>query len=186
MLLEYGKGRARGQRPVVPRQPSQLDTQIAPLIQLYDDHQSPVFNERDFDEDRVSECWNGDKIPGEQTEIEDVGEENELVAIMNTKEGDKKDITGKANAYIDMSKCYVFTSAEENQAIVLWEDREKSKNWAKYSRAIRKLKSTPWKTRTMRASFAMKLSREGGWKACAERAREWQQWHSDLVSNLQF
>ena len=30
----------------------------------------------------------------------------------------------------------------------------------------------------------MKLPREGGWKACAERAREWQQWQSVLASDF--
>ena len=184
VLLEYGKGRARGKNPVVQRQSSQRDAHIVPFSQLRDEHHSQVFNESDFDEDQVSEGWGEDKIPGDQTEIDDLGEEKELVAVMNMKEADKKDITGKVSAYIDMSKYYVFTSAKENQVSALWEDREKSKNWDKYSRAIRKLKSTPWKTRATRASFAMKLPRDGGWKACAERAMEWQQWHSVLVRNF--
>ena len=152
VLLEYGEGRARGQNPVVPRQPSQRDTQIVPFSQLRDEHHPPVFKESDFDDDQVSEGWNERKIPGDQTEIDDVGEEKELIAVMNTKEGDKKDITGKVSAYIDMIKCYVFTSAGENQVGVLRGDREKSKNWPRYIIAVRKLKSTTGETRAMRAA----------------------------------
>ena len=184
VLLEYGKGRARGKNPVVQRQSSQRDAHIVPFSQLRDEHHSQVFNESDFDEDQVSEGWNGHKIPGDQAEIDDVGEEKELAAVMNMKEGDKKDITGKVSAYIDMSKYYVFTIAKANQAISLWEDREKSKNRGRYSSAIQKSKSMSGKTRVVRASFARGLLREGGWKACAERARERHQWRSVLVSNF--
>ena len=118
---------------------------------------------------------------GGETEIDDDASDKELVVKMNMKADDKKDITGRVGAYIDMTRYYVFTSAKENHVSVLWKDREKSKNWSKYKHAVNKLRAIIPKPRAMRAIFAMKLPREGGWKECAERAREWQQWHSDIV-----
>ena len=108
-------------------------------------------------------------------------EDMELVAKMHMKDDDKKDITGRVVAYIDMARYYVFTSAKENHVSALWKEREKAKNRTNHMHAVLELKAIPTMARFTHASLAMKLSREDGRAACADRAREWQQRHSGRV-----
>ena len=156
-------------------------TQIVPRRDLVGEHVSPDYHESDPGDGFDLEEWDESHDDGGETEVNGDASDKELVSKMNMKAEDKKDITGRVGAYIDMTRYYVFTSAKENHVSVLWKDREKAKNWTKYKQAVGKLKALAPKPRTMHASFTMKLSREGGWKECADRAREWQQWHSGIV-----
>ena len=155
------------------KRPGRQQTQIVQLADIDDEHCSPGPNEVTLPTD-----WDESEKSGGETEMDGSGDDVELVKKINMKEDDKKDITQKVANYIDVNRYYVFTSAKENQVSALWKDREKKKNWAKYQKAVQKLKAIPTQTRALHASFTIKSSQQGGWKECADRAREWQQWHS--------
>ena len=166
------------------RKGANSSTQIVPRRDLVEEHVSLDYHESDLDDRLDLEDWDESLDEGCETEINGDASDKELVAKMNMKAEDKKDITGRVGAYIDMARYYVFASAKENRVSVLRKDREMAKNWSKYKQAVNKLKAVTPKPRAMHASFTMKLSRQGGWKECAERAREWQQWRSEIVAIL--
>ena len=112
--------------------------------------------------------------------MEDDEEDRGHAKAFGLEEDDLGDITRQFSAYIDVRRYYVFVSARNNQLSAIWKDREKRKNWTKYKRATQKLKDFKHKVRTMYSGFTMKMSREDNWTRCAEKARVWQQWHSDL------
>ena len=140
------------------------------------------FEDCDFDGD-AEYSWEGDG----ETSDDDVSDfENQADELFlgkfdkyNITQDDRVEVKHALKNKIDNDKYYVCASSTRNRLCIIWRRRESRKLWKEHANAVGEISNIPG-ARTLYGSRTSKLGLHG-MAECLQRARDWQEWHSNII-----
>ena len=140
------------------------------------------FEDGDF-EGEVEYHWAGEETSDDDLSEDARSDEDELLLRrydkFNITQDDRIEVKHALKNRIDNDKYYVCASSSANRLCIIWRRRESRKFWKEHTRAVGELPGVPG-ARTLYGSRTSKLGLYGI-AECLQRARDWQEWHSDIT-----
>ena len=139
------------------------------------------FEDCDFDGE-AEYGWGGDET-SDCDIFEHVNEEDELLLSrydkFNITQDDRVEVKHALKNKIDNDKYYVCASSTRNRLCIIWRKRESRKLRKQHANAVGGISKIPG-SRTLYGSRTSKLGLHG-MVEFLHRARDWQEWHSNII-----